>query len=61
MDVLALLFGYASSGERTWHTSFDRRHPFAEPFMARLARGTLPHRSTCSRLMAARDRSCLEA
>lgn len=61
MDFLALLFGYAISGERTLQAFFDRLQPFAEPFMALFARGALPHRSTLSRFLAAIDSSCLEA
>jgi hypothetical protein len=61
IDFLALLFGYALSGERTLQAFFDRLHPFAEPFMALFERGTLPHRSTLSRFLAAIDSSCLEA
>lgn len=60
-DLLALLFGYAISGERTLQAFFDRLHPFAEPFMALFERGTLPHRSTLSRFLAALDRPCLQA
>jgi hypothetical protein len=61
VDFLALLFGYAISGERTLQAFFDRLHPFAEPFMALFERSTLPHRSTLSRFLAALDTSCLEA
>ncbi len=61
VDFLALLFGYAISGEWTLQAFFDRLHPFAEPFMALFERGALPHRSTLSRFLAAIDSSCLEA
>jgi len=61
LDFLALLFGYAISGERTLQAFFDRLHPFAGPFMALFERGTLPHRSTLSRFLAAVDSSCLQA
>ena len=61
LDFLALLFGYAISGERTLQAFFDRLHPFADPFMALFERETLPHRSTLSRFLAALDTSCLEA
>ena len=61
MDFLALLFGYAISGERTLQAFFDRLHPFAEPFMALCERGEMLHRSTLSRFLAAVDSSCLEA
>ncbi len=61
LDFLALLFGYALSGERTLQAFFDRLQPFTEPFMALFERGTMPHRSTLSRFLAALDTSCLEA
>jgi hypothetical protein len=61
LDFLALLFGYAISGERTLQTFFDRLQPFAEPFMALCERGEMPHRSTLSRFLTAVDSSCLEA
>ncbi|MGO8949917.1 MAG: hypothetical protein ACLQUY_20125 [Ktedonobacterales bacterium] len=61
LDFLALLLGYAISGERTLQAFFDRLQPFAEPFMALFERGTVPHRSTLSRFLAAVDSSCLEA
>ena len=57
VDFLVLLFGYAISGERTLQAFFDRLQPFAEPFMALFERGTLPHRSTLSRFLAAIDSS----
>jgi hypothetical protein len=60
LDFLALLFGYAISGERTLQAFFDRLHPFAEPFMALFERGEAPHRSTLSRFLASVDSSCLE-
>jgi hypothetical protein len=61
VDVLALLFGDAISGERTLHTYFERLAPFAAPFMAWCARGALPHRATLSRFLAAADAPCVEA
>jgi hypothetical protein len=61
LDFVALLFGYAISGERTLQAFFDRLQPFAVPFMALFERGTMPHRSTLSRFLAAVDSSCLEA
>jgi hypothetical protein len=61
LDFLALLFGYAISGERTLQAFFDRLHPFADPFMALFERETLPHRSTLSRFLRAIDRRCLDA
>jgi hypothetical protein len=61
IDSLVLLFGYASSGERTLQEFFPRLAPFAMPFMALLGRSELPHRSSLSRFLAAVDRPCLEA
>ncbi len=34
IDFLAVLFGYAISGERTLEAFYERRQPFAVPFMA---------------------------
>jgi hypothetical protein len=59
LDFLAVLFGYAISGEQTLQVFFDRLQPFAEPFMALFERASLPHRSTLSRFLAAVDSSCL--
>jgi hypothetical protein len=61
IDFLAVLFGYAVSGDRTLQAFFDRLRPFASPFMALFERGTLPHRATLSRFLAAVDDSCLQA
>ena len=53
IDFVALLLGYAVSGEPTPETFFDRMTPFAEPFMALFGRERRPHRSTLSRFLAA--------
>lgn len=50
LDYLALLLGYAISGERTLADFFERLAPFEEAFMALFGRSTLPHRSSLSRL-----------
>ena len=44
IDFLAILFGYAISGERTLETFYERLQPFAMPFMAGAGAGsaTLP-------------------
>ena len=34
IDLLAVLFGYAISGERTLEAFYERLQPFAVPFMA---------------------------
>jgi hypothetical protein len=61
IDFLAILFGYAISGEPTFAAFYERLAPFAGPFMALFGREQLPHRSTLSRFLAAMDTSCLEA
>jgi hypothetical protein len=61
IDFVAVLLGYALSGESTLETFFDRLRPFADPFMALFGRETLPHRSTLSRFLADVDLACLEA
>ncbi len=59
IDFLAVLFGYAISGERTLEAFYERLQPFAVPFMALFDRDQLPARSTLSRFLAAI--SCLLA
>jgi len=49
IDFLAVLFGYAISGERTLEAFYERLQPFAGPFMALFERDQLPARSTLSR------------
>jgi hypothetical protein len=61
IDFLALLIGYALSGERTLADFFERVEPFESAFMALFGRRCLPHRATLSRFLAAVDRPCLEA
>jgi hypothetical protein len=61
IDFLALVLGYAISGERTLHASFERLAPFAVPFTAVFERGSLPHRATLSRFRSAVDGPCVEA
>ena len=53
IDFLAVLFGYAISGERTLEEFYQRLQPFAVPFMALFDRDQLPSRSALSRLLAA--------
>jgi hypothetical protein len=53
IDFLAVLFGYAISGERTLEEFYERLQPFAVPFMAFFERDQLPARSTLSRFLAA--------
>jgi hypothetical protein len=61
IDFLALLIGYAISGERTLADFFERVAPFATAFMALFGRSGLPHRSSLSRFLADVDPACLEA
>ncbi|GCE07804.1 hypothetical protein KDAU_51330 [Dictyobacter aurantiacus] len=42
LDFLAVLFGYAISGERTLEAFYEAVHPFAIPFMALFGRASLP-------------------
>src|SRR6266581_5794669 len=53
IDFVAMLIGYALSGEATLLDFCDRLAPFAEAFMALFGRKSLPHRSTLSRFLAA--------
>jgi hypothetical protein len=61
IDFLALLIGYAISGERTLSDFFERLAPFGPAFMALFGRQCLPHRSSLSRFLTDVDRPCLEA
>src|SRR5205814_9013271 len=61
IDCLAVLFGYAISGERTLEAFYERLAPFAEPFMALFERDRLPARSTLSRFLAALTEAPVEA
>jgi hypothetical protein len=61
IDFLAVLFGYAISGERTLEAFYERLQPFAIPFMALVDRDRLPARSTLSRFLAALTEAPVEA
>src|SRR6266704_3332928 len=52
IDFLAVLFGYAISGERTLQAIYERLAPWATPFMALFGRDRLPARSTLSRFLS---------
>jgi hypothetical protein len=52
IDFLAVLFGYAISGERTLEEFYQRLQPFAVPFMALFERDQLPSRAALSRFLA---------
>ncbi len=61
IDFLAVLFGYAISGERTLEAFYQRLQPFAGPFMALFERDQLRARSTLSRFLAALTEVPVEA
>jgi hypothetical protein len=61
IDFLAVLFGYAISGEPTLEAFYQRLQPFAAPFMALFERDQLPARSTLSRFLAALTEVPIEA
>src|SRR6266566_3419913 len=61
IDFVAVLLGYAISGERTLETFYERLQPFANTFMALFGRDRLPARSTLSRFLAALDQTPVEA
>ncbi len=60
IDFVAVLIGYAISGEPRRLPFYERLSPFAEPFMALFGRHLLPHRSTLSRFLAALDQRSVE-
>lgn len=61
IDFVAVLFGYAISGERTLEAFYKALLPFADPFMALFGRKSLPARSTLSRFLAALTPQATEA
>jgi hypothetical protein len=61
IDFLAVLFGYAISGERTLEEFYESLQPFAVPFMTLFDRDRLPARSTLSRFLAALTEEPVEA
>ncbi len=61
IDFLAVLFGYAISGERTLEAFYEQLQPFAVPFMALFERDRLPSRSALSRFLAALTEAPVEA
>lgn len=61
IDFLAVLFGYAMSGERTLEAFYEGLQPFAVPFMALFERDQLPARATLSRFLAALTQEPVEA
>ena len=61
IDFLAVMFGYAISGERTLEAFYERLLPFAQPFMALFDREKLPSRSALSRFLASVSLEATEA
>ncbi|HEX6480446.1 MAG TPA: hypothetical protein VF043_16530 [Ktedonobacteraceae bacterium] len=61
IDFVAVLFGYAISGERTLDAFYERVQPWASTFMALFGREGLPSRSALSRFLAALDQTAVEA
>ena len=61
IDFLAVLFGYAVSGERTLEAFYERLQPWADAFMALFGRDRLPARATLSRFLASLDQSAGES
>src|SRR2546421_8389123 len=61
IDFVAVLFGYAISGERTLEGFYERLQPWESAFMALFGRDRLPARATLSRFLAALDQTAVEA
>src|SRR5437588_5141193 len=61
IDFLAVLLGYAISGERTLEVFYERLLPLAQPFMALFERENLPSRSALSRFLASLTWEATEA
>ncbi len=61
IDFLAILLGYAISGERTLEGFYEHLQPFAIPFMALFRRDRPPSRSAFSRGFAALTKEPVEA
>jgi hypothetical protein len=61
IDFLAVLFGYAISGERTLEAFYERLAPWAETFMALFNREQLPSRAALSRFLASFTPAAVEA
>lgn len=61
IDFLAVLFGYAISGEHTLEAFYERLAPWAGTFMALFNREQLPSRSALSRFLASFTPVAVEA
>jgi len=61
VDFVAVLLGYAISGECTLEAFYERLQPFANAFLPLFGRIRLPASSTLSRFLAALDQAPVEA
>jgi len=61
IDFVAMLIGYAVSGEPTLRAFCERVQPFASAFMALFGRADFPTPPTLSRYLAVLDQPCVEA
>ena len=61
IDFVAMLIGYAVSGEPTLRAFCERVQPFASAFMALFGRADFPTPPTLSRYLAVLDHPCVEA
>src|SRR5213596_3712406 len=61
IDFVAVLLGYAISGERTLEAFYECLQPWADTFMALFGRDRKPSRSTLSRFLAALDQTAVES
>src|SRR6266704_350605 len=61
IDFLAVLLGYAISGERTLEAFYEQLLPLAQPFMGLFDRERLPSRSALSRFLASLTWTATEA
>src|SRR5436190_2696551 len=61
MDFVAVLIGYALSGEATLKEFYERLTPFAPTFMRLFGREELPSRSALSRFLSAVNQPTVEA
>ncbi len=61
IDFVAVLLGYAISGERTLEAFYEQIQPWSSAFMALFGRDRLPTRSALSRFLASLDQAAVEA
>ena len=61
IDFVAVLIGYAISGERTLEAFYERLQPWASAFIVLFGHDRLPARSTLSRFLAALTPELVEA